>query len=538
MFVFFHGYTPDTWDAMLRSGLVGDTDGIRFQQSIDLPDELKFNNLAKKGGKLYNIIKERNCPLFIDRLQGGCYIDNYPYDPSLLEEYREILGDKFYGFQMHEWLSNYRSDANKKLAELSADEWTEENIKKTIFTKWPYKNLFLECMTLEEMAAAGKPLTAEQFYNNMTEIYKKRQKIGELVPCDSAFLAYQFELQNGTKRIMPEVGAQTPDARLQICYARGMTRREGKSFGVYYEPWGGEPFSACAYNGAKNEWNMGSKDFPFQTYGHNGGSSRSLQKRIFLYGYLSGAEFISEEWGLYNTFLEGTNLEEFSPYGLVKRDFLNFVRKYDDIGDKLSPIAAVLPKELPVLDKITEPDSIFGYEIKNSRLAAIKNGVAEIFAMSVPMLGSEREQRALKNSDMPDAIDLLNRDDKMLKKYDYLIDLTFGSDLKDKFSNLCETKDIPDILRKLLPVYVDGGLHWMVNECKSGGYYLTVFNHSGVVRSVAEGEYTLPEAEKTATVSFKNDVSPSLLEGNAKFSKEDGVYRLTIPAGEFAFIKF
>ena len=538
MFVFFHGYTPETWDAMVRQGLVGDNDGIRFQQSIDLPEELKFNALAKKGGKLYSIIKERNCPLLIDRLQGGCYIDEYVYDAELLAEYRNLLGDRFFGFQMHEWLSNYRSDANKKLAELSADEWNEENIKRVIFEKFPFKNLFLECMTLEEIASAGKPLTAEQFYDNMTSIYKKRQKIEELVPCDSAFLAYQFELSCGTKRLMPEVGAQTPDTRLQICYARGMTRREGKSFGIYYEPWGGEPFSACAYNGAKNEWNMCNDDFPFETYGPNGGSSRSLQKRIFLYGYLSGAEFISEEWGLYNTFLEGTNNEQLSPYGLVKKEFLDFVRKYDDIGDKLTPIAAVLPEELMVLDKCDEQNSIFGYEINNKRLASIKQGVAEIFASSVPMLGSEREKKSLKNSDMPDAIDLLNRDDAMLGKYDYLVDLTCGSDLKDKFTNLCEAKDIPALLRKLLPVYVDGGLHWMVNECKSGGYYLTVFNHSGVERSVEKGEYTLPEAEKTATVTFKGEVSPTLLEGDGRLSLEDGTYRITIPAGGFAFIKF
>lgn len=537
MFVFFHGYSPDTWDKMLRTGLVSDSDGIRFQESLDLPDELKFNNLAKKGGELYNIIKERSCPFYIDRLQGGCYIENYPYDEALLDEYRTLLGDKFYGFQMHEWLSNYRSDANKKLAELSSDEWTEENIKKTIFEKFPFKNLFLECMTLEEMAAAGKPLTAEVFYNNMTAIYKKRQSLGELIPCDSAYLAYQFEFSVGTKRIMPEVGAQTPDARLQICYARGMTRREGKHFGIYYEPWGGEPFSACAYFGAKNEWNMGSADFPFQTYGHNGGSSRSLQKRIFLYAYLSGAQFISEEWGLYNTFLEGTDFE-LSPYGKVKKEFLDFVRKYGDIGDKLSPIAAVLPEELMVLDTCTKPYSIFDYESKSERLASIKNGVAEIFASSTEMLGSTRETRSLKNSDLPDAVDLLNRHDGELKKYDYLIDLTFGSDLKDKFSNLIEAKDIPEILKKRLPVYVDGGLHWMVNECKSGGYYLTVFNHSGVVRSVAEGEYTLSEAAKTVTLSFKNESSPALLECDGKLSREDGVYRLTVPAGGFAFIKF
>lgn len=537
MFVFFHGYSPDTWDKMLATGLVGDNDGIRFQQSLDLPEELKFNDLAKKDGKLYNIVKERNCPFYIDRLQGGCYIENYPYDKTLLDEYRDLLGDKFYGFQMHEWLSNYRSDANKKLAELSADEWTEENIKKVIFEKFPFKNLFLECMTLEEMAAAGKPLTAERFYDNMTAIYKKRQKIGELVPCDSAFLAYQFELQCGTKRIMPEVGAQTPDSRLQICYARGMTRREDKSFGIYYEPWGGEPFSACAYNGAKNEWNMGEGDFPFETYGSNGGSSRSLQKRIFLYAYLSGAEFISEEWGLYNTFLEGTDFE-LSPYGKVKRDFLSFVRKYNDIGDKLTPIAAVLPEELMVLDTCSKPYSLFEYESTSERLASVKNGVSELFATSVPMLGNKREIKALKNSDMPDAIDLLNRDDAMLKKYDYLVDLTFGSDLKDKFSNICEAKEVQSLLRKLLPVYVDGGLHWMINECKSGGYYLTVFNHSGIARSVAEGEYTLPEAEKTVTLSFKNEASPLLLEGDGRLSKEDSVYRVTVPAGGFAFIKF
>ena len=137
MLVFFHGYSPDTWDAMLRTGLVRDGDGIRFQQSIDIVEELKFNNLAKKGGRLYEILRERKCPFYIDRLQGGCYIDKYVYDPDLLDEYRAMLGDNFYGFQMHEWLSNYRSDANHKLGALSAEEWTGEQIERTIREKFP-----------------------------------------------------------------------------------------------------------------------------------------------------------------------------------------------------------------------------------------------------------------------------------------------------------------------------------------------------------------------------------------------------------------
>ena len=535
MLVFFHGYSPDTWDAMLRTGLVRDGDGIRFQQSIDLPEELKFNNLAKKGGRLYEILRERRCPFYIDRLQGGCYIDKYVYDPDLLDEYRRMLGDNFYGFQMHEWLSNYRSDANHKLCALTAEEWTGERIEHTIREKFPYKNLFLECMTLEEITAAGKPLTPEQFYRNMTAIYKKRQKIGELIPCDSAFLAYQFEMQCGAKRLMPEVGASPADTRIQVCYARGMTRREGKSFGIYYEPWGSRPFSVCSYFGAKNEWNIGNADFPWRPYGPNGGNSRSLQRRIFLYAFLSGAAFISEEWGLYNTFLEGTDYA-LSPYGEVKRDFLHFTEKYADVGDKVTPIAAVLPKELAVLEDWNEPYKIFSYESKSERLADIKRGVSELFAKAYPMIGSERN--SLKNMDMPDVIDLLNRDDRMLKKYDYLIDLTYGSDLSAHFSNLCEIGDVPLLLRRILPAYVDGGLHWMLNHRKGGGYYLTVFNHDGVIRTVADGEYTLPEAEKTVTVTLRDGGTPTLLEGDATLSKDGDVYRLTVPAGSFAFISF
>ena len=33
------------------------------------------------------------CPFYIDRLQGGCYIEDYPYDRTLIEEYKALLGD-------------------------------------------------------------------------------------------------------------------------------------------------------------------------------------------------------------------------------------------------------------------------------------------------------------------------------------------------------------------------------------------------------------------------------------------------------------
>ena len=48
----------------------------------------------------------------------------------------------------------------------------------------------------------------------------------------------------------------------------------------------------------------------------------------------------------------------------------------------------------------------------------------------------------------------------------------------------------------------------------------------------------LLEAGKTVTLTFKNDVSPTLLEGSGSLTREDGVYHLTVSAGNFAFIKF
>ena len=536
MFYFLHGYSPDTWDAQMKAGLIRENAGIRFCQSLEIDENLKFNRLARKDGDLYHLVKEKRCPLYIDRLQGGCYIEDYAYDRELLEEYKALLGDNFWGFQMHEWLSNYRGDLQYKLEEIPANEWTAENIKKVIYEKFPGKHLFLEAMTLEEFAASGKPTNFNEFFRNMTDIYKKRQELGELVPCDSAFLAYQFEISTGTKRIMPEVGAQTADARLQICYARGMTRKTGRSFGVYYEPWGGDPFSTCMYNSLKNEWGIDeNSDFPFKTAGSNGGSSRSLQKRIFLYAYLNNAEFVSEEWGLYNTFLDCESFE-LSPYGQVKKDFLDFVDKYQDMGEKLAPVAVVLPKELMVFDNCYDEASNCRYPETSEMLAAAKRGVRAVFTQSEPMLGTE--QSTLKNSIIPDAIDLLNRDDDILSRYEYLIDLTSDPDFSKTYAQICTPEDLPGILKELLPCYVDGGLHWLVNHCTRGGYYLSVFNHSGVVRRVSEGEYTLPEAQKTVSLTFQNHAVPTLCEGDGFMEEKDGTYMLTVPAGGYALIYF
>ena len=354
MFTYFHCYLPGTWDAQVRAGLVNKNSGIRFPESIDIEESYKFNNLAARGGELYSLVRENRYPFYIDRLQGGCYFENYPYDMRLVREYRDMLGDDFFGFQMHEWMSNYRNDINKIVGN-GCRSWTKEDITAAIRKAFPFPHVFLEAASAEEFEEFGLPGSYEEFLCNSEKLFRRRQSYtgGDLLPCDSFFLSYPLELRYGAKRLMPEIGAQTPDTRIQVAYARGMAKAYGIPFGTYYEPWGGRPFSACSYQrDGKNEWNIHSgADFPFETKGANGGSSRSMQRRMHLYSYMAGASFMAEEWGMCNTFYDWNDFE-LSPYGEIKKEFIRFTEKYGDIGTPYTPAAVVLPRELPALEGV------------------------------------------------------------------------------------------------------------------------------------------------------------------------------------------
>jgi hypothetical protein len=540
-FTYFHCYAEDLWRGYERNGLLRRHFGIRFPQAVNLPEGKKFNALAARGGALHRIVFENRdrCAFCVDRLQGGAFIQDYAYDQDLVAEYERLLGDRFLGFQMHEWLSNYKSDLTK-LAEVPDEAWTKENIEAAIFRRFPYPYLFLESMTAEEMAVAGRPQTSRAFYRNMTDIYRKRAKACPLLPCDSAFAMYPFEAENGARAIMPEVGAQTPDMRVQMCFARGVCRAYGITLGAYYEPWGGKPFSCCTYlPDGRNEWEITGDTFPFSPGGPNGGSSRSLQWRVHLYAYLSGARFISEEWGGYNTFADLETFE-LSEYGLVKKRFLDFVERYPDLGEKVAPVAAVLPNDLPcytIGGKSPDDPSLFGYELAGGareRYVALRRGAASVFSNALPRLGDE--QRTLIHSDVPDAVDMLNEGDgHALDAYRYLVDLTGDPAFAKLHPNCIAPERVAEVLRGLLPCVVEGGLHYLLNRRGEDGYYLTVFNHGGVRRSQEKGETVLPEADRTAVITLKEGRALKALEGSRDVTFENGRYYVTLHGGDWFF---
>lgn len=541
MFTYLHCYLPETWAAQERAGLINENAGIRFCQSIDIEEHLKFNRLAARDGELFALLRERRMPFYIDRLQGGDYIEDYPYDMELVGSIRSLLGENFWGFQMHEWMSNYLSDLGK-LQNGGCSEWTVEEIERTIFRLFPFRHLFLESMNAREMAEFGRPDSLEAFQANSETLFARRQRYtnGMVLPCDSGFLAYPLELAHGAKRVMAEIGAQTPHTRVQLAFARGMTRAYRVPFGSYYEPWGGSPFSACCYHREnKNEWNIGSaSDFPFQTCGENGGSSRSMQRRMHLCSYFAGASFMAEEWGMCNTFYDWHDFE-LSPYGRVKRDFIRFTERYPDIGTPVTPIAVVLPKELRALsvgDLGSEENTWLGSEIDGhfaQQIRAMRAGIRALFCASGDMLGTEAW--SLLNCTVPDALDLVTEDCVREGDYDYFVDLTGSSSFAAAHAGKCVScEEVPALLKRLLPCSIaEGHALMQLTDAGNGSFYLLLTNNSGVERTVEEGEQLMPEAR----AELKLDCAPGKhlipLEGDASLHIDGGEIRISIPAGGF-----
>lgn len=534
-FVFFHGYDSVIWRGYEKCGLLDRFSGIRFCQSLMLPDCKKFNALAAKGGELYSLITETGLPWYIDRLQGGAYIEEYPYDMKTVDS----LGN-FYGFQMHEWMSNMRSDYDK-LKNLDASDWNERAIKKEILRQFPFENIFLEAATAKEYAECFPvPSCFEQLLDNARKLFYMRMKFtsGRLLPCDSAMMAPNLEFKLGAQRIMPEIGAQTPGANIQLAYARGMSKAYKKSFGAYYEPWGGRPFSVCNYHAnGENEWNIKGGDFPFESAGCNGGSSRSLHERILIYAYLSGAEFISEEWGVYNTFYDSKDFV-LSPYGEVKRGFLRFVEKYR-AGEFFAPVAIVLPEDMPVL-----PSRDCGEWLgetsytdlqRQKKYTSACHGIDELMGASCSRYGNEK--KTLINSDIPDAFDIIHADcESVFGEYKYLVDLSGDSAFAEKHQNAVSAEEAKRLIKEVMPIWVTGGVHWFIGKI-SDSWYLTVFNNDGIDKSVDGGEVQIKDARRVAVIDIKNHSSLTGLEGCRDITLTDGKYCVPIDAGDYFFAK-
>lgn len=554
MFTFVHTYAQDVFPALVKSGLWRRGDGLKLMHKPGFEPPHDFNTAAAVGSPLEKLLHELRCPFYIDRLQGGLgYTNVYPYSKALLSHYSELLGDDFWGFQMHEWASNFRSDETR-IRELCEREGVSTGDPTALSRLWGRVlagelPLFLEAYPAEEWQKRVLSDGLSSFLTEADRLYTRRvfETGGLLFPADSYYMALRTELSAGAKRLMPEAGWQIPNLRAQIAFTRGQAKSAGVPWGIYYECWqntNGFGFTVpYSLRSGQDEWqedllhkgNGSGLDFEKREHG---GSSLSLLSRAWRYAYFSGASAVAEEYGVCNTFRD-LNDGSLSPYGEAKKEFLRFTEAFPDLGKPFVPAAVVLPAKMEMLD-INFSESYLGHPISDPGFPLSAEAYREFLETIEIIFGTTGKLgnmgHVLKSGGLPGVCDIVYEDSPNLSGYDYLIDLTFDTAFSRGRNNVVTHGEVKSILQQLLPFTVDGGLFAAYNR-SSNGWYALVMNNDGVFHDGFMPDVLLPEAAVCSELRLSPSVSDvRKAAGGGKLERDGGRYYLTLPAGEWALL--
>lgn len=573
---FFHVYNDKMYKGLVKNKMINKDTAFKIQNAFCLPYELRFSEFAKKGSKLYNMIKRDKIPFYVDRFAGGINWFENKLDKDLIEEYKKILGKWFLGFQLHESASNRRQDWDCIIKNMgSKGPYDKNELDKAVFNPIAWepdgtKLHYLSQDSVDFYATQKYSETYEEFFEEIKDMFKRRMEDtnDSIVPCDSYYIATKIQNDIGYKTFMPEVGCQIAQMRVQVATARGIANLSDKTWGLYYECWrelkGVGYCMPCFNTDPSNEWYMSQEMWgdDFTTYGKNGGSSRLLQDRIYQYALMSGADYFSEEWGLNCSY---SDMKKFtlSDYGKVKKNFIKRAVKMQGIKPKI-PFAIVLPNKYSVIEIF---DMFHPWIFKEHRTEYLQSKLDEseieyfghiedVLKFVFARVGEEygNEGHVMTNSRFGDLFDIIYEDTDYanLSKYEYLIDATKegsfikakeGSGLKildsSNFDKLL--KDIEKIAREVMPVYVDC-LHWIVSVDEKGRNYLTIFNNEGNERDVKFGDIIHSEADKKVKVEFKVPVKLKVKHQAVKKAEikkiDDKTYNVLVPAAGFVVFEF
>lgn len=576
---FFHVYNDDCFVGLERNGLINKDTGFKIQHCFAVPSHRLFNNYAAKGTKLYNLIKSEKFPFYVDRIAGGITWYPYAFNHTLIHEYREMLGDWFLGFQLHESGSNLRGFDWGRIRNLGHGDgpYDAKMLDKAFFDarKVTPDGKCLHSLVQEGVSYFANrryAVTHEEFLDEFKELFRRRlaDTAGNILPCDSYYLATKLQHELGMRSFMPEVGSQIPLMCAAVALARGMAKATGKTWGTYYECWRQTPgygyTMPCFNTTLVNEWYLTQETHSddFTTHGHNGGSSRLLQNRIYYYSLMAGADYVAEEWGL-NCSYKDMNTFDLSEYGIIKKKFINNALHFRGIKAKI-PFALVIPKryacyeinrqilESPIGDNrgvymkspLQEEDAKYFGHIED---------LTKLFFAYHERVAGDNEDHVITNTRFGEVIDIIYEDAsaEALSQYDYLIDASLdGAFAKSKAGcglKILESRDVatlaaqlPELIKETMPCYVDA-LHWLVSTDENGVRYLSIFNNAGNERDIEHGDIIHHEADRTVTVTFQEPVTPEKrIEAENMpvtiLRVDEKTYKIHIPATGFAIFTF
>ncbi len=559
MLTFIHTYTEESWQGLLKNGLWREGDGLKLMHTVYLPVGRDFNRVLEPGTPLTGRLEELRCPFYIDRLQGGVGLPRwYRYDPETVRRLENLLEDRFWGWQFHEWSSNYRSDVGRIL-EMYQKRGTpsptpEERDRIWRDVRAGKQELFLEALTPEEWTGRREPQNRAMFLDDIRRHCAMRAVMtgNRLIPADSYHMAPRIEIENGARLLLPEMGWQIPNARIQTAYTRGMARAHGIRWGIYYECWcynhatGGLTIPFSLRDG-QDEWyenqltkGTGADRTPEER--EEGGTSRNLQQRLWRYALFSGATVIGEEYGVSNTFRDYRDFD-LSPYGRTKKEFLSFAERFPDPGEPFTPIAVVLPKELDVLH-VDLPEDYLGYPASDTSDGAdpvVWRTIRETLPRLFGQAGTRgNNAHVLTPGGLPDAFDIIHEDSackagEALRRYEYFIDLTGGDSFK-KTHRTVTPEEADRILTELLPLRIGENVHTAYNRIP-GGWLVFASNNDGVECDNFKGDVRIPEAAVTAEIRYrKNGLSAKMMEGTGRLHRDGDRTFLDLRAGDWVLL--
>ena len=580
---FFHVYREDWVEGLEKNGLLNKDSGFKLQHNFPIPRHRLFNEAAAVGTPLYNRVKEGKIPFYIDRIAGGTtFWPSYTFDKALIEEYRNLLGEEFLGFQLHESVSNRRNSDWGAMRRVLGQKcrFTAEEIREKMTSSYACTDegehlLGLSQGTPEEYAKMTYAETVPDFVEEVRQMFVKYMGMtdGAILPVDSGMIFSKMQAEMGMTAIMPEIGVSLALTRLSMATARGVAETYRKKWGAYYECWRADWFPEtrtvaysmpCFSKDFFNEWYLTQENHPddFTTHGENGGCSRLLQERIYYHSLLSGADYMSEEWGFRCNYYD-TKDYALTPYGEVKKRFIADTQRVGKVR-AVTPFALVLPTDCPCVETT---DRLLTHRVGDRRgkymsnialtpaeteyYGHIDNLYTLLFNRTEDTYGNE--SHALTNGLFGDVFDVIYADapDEVLAKYEYLIDATAeGKFIKEKAGRGYKILDSSDpwalgaeldrLIPALMPVYVDG-LHWLVSLGADGTRYLTVFNNEGNERTTEHGDTVNHAYDKRVTVTLKDGALSVFKPAREEIDLErvDGhTYRLTVSAADFVIFTF
>ena len=578
---FFHVYNEDCILGLEKNNLINKDTGFKIQHCFAVPKERLFNNYAAVGGKLHSILKENNYPFYVDRIAGGITYYPYTFDKELIRVYREMLGDEFLGFQLHESSSNIRDcdwvhirDKMGSNGPYDVEEFRRRFKSSHAVTPEGEYLYDLGHDTPEFYANRTYAETVEAYIEETREMFLRRmaETDNNILPVDSFYMFTKLQDELGMRTFMPEVGWQISREREQVAVARGVAKSSKKKWGTYYECWradidenGGINCCMPCYNlDPINEWYLTQETHldDFTTHGPNGGSSRLLQNRIYYHSLMSGADYLSEEWGLNCSY---TDMHDFtlSAYGQTKKDFIDTALDLQGVKS-MTPFAIVLPKEhccVEVLNTVREVDmGVRNGKFMDTPLNAeekeyyghIEDVLSLFFERNGEVFGAEGH--VITNSRFGDVVDIIYADasDETFAQYAYLIDATkdgsfarakAGSNLRILESSDIDklTHDVDKRIEETMPVWVDS-LCWLVSTDNKGRRFLSIFNNEGNTRTTEHGDVIDHKADRTVKISTKNPVNFRVFKapkaGASITKKDDNTYYADVPAAEFLILEF